>query len=82
MTEDKFERIADVASDVVAVIGIATLLAFVASVWREGGFGPAVASFALFFTAYMVGRHHATKAWWRVLPALKAKWERDRSEEP
>jgi hypothetical protein len=82
VNEDKVERALDWIADVLEVVGIGGCLAFAAYVFTTAGVGAAAMAVNIMLVPYFIGRHQAAKSFVRLLPAVKAKWERDRSEEP
>lgn len=82
MSSERTEQILDWVADLLEVIGIGGCLAFVAYVFTSAGIGAAVMTANVMLVPYFIGRHQAAKAFGRLLPAIRAKWERDRSEEP
>jgi hypothetical protein len=82
VSEDKVERTLGLVADVFEVVGIGGCLGFLAYVFTQAGAGATSLCLTIMVAPYFIGRHQAAKSFMRLLPAVKAKWERDRSEEP
>ncbi len=72
--EDKIESALEFVADAFALVGVATMLAFLAYSWRKLGAGPTWTGLVLFLVPHFVGRWHAGKSFARDLRAVNALW--------